>query len=68
MAPDMVLFAIRSAMRLTRAASLELEAAIRNRDTQMPSVIRVEAEPVAVLREAVANATLSDADIRGSVH
>lgn len=67
MAPDMVLFAIRSAMRLTRAASLELEAAIRSRDTQMPSVIRVDAEPIAVLREAVGNATLSDGD-RASIN
>jgi hypothetical protein len=58
--PDLILFAIRSAIRLGRAASLELEAAIRNRDIAMPGVITVTAEPNAGVKTAIEQATLTD--------
>ena len=61
MAPDMILFAIRSATRLGRAASLELQAAIRDSSVEMPSVIRIDAEPIAVLKASITRANLSDA-------
>jgi hypothetical protein len=57
--PELVLFAIRSAIRLGRTASMQLEAAIRNRDVAMPSVIAIEVEPTAVLKAALEAAPLT---------
>lgn len=58
--PEVVIFAIRAAVRLGRAAQLELEAYIRNRDMTMPTLLRIEIDPIDRLRAEIQRQGLAD--------
>jgi hypothetical protein len=51
--PELVVFAIRAALRIGRAAQLELEDYIRNRDIKMPRILKIELDPVGDLRAEI---------------
>jgi hypothetical protein len=51
--PNTILFAIRAAIRLGRVISQQMEAAIRDRGTTMPNVIRLYPDPLGSLRSTL---------------
>ena len=51
--PELVVFAIRAALRIGRAAQLELEDYIRNRAMEMPRVLKINLDPVGELRAEI---------------
>ena len=51
--PELVIFAIRAAVRVGRAAQLELENYIRNRPKKVPLILTINIDPIEQLREAI---------------
>ncbi len=62
--PEMVVFAIRAAIRIGRAAQLELEGYIRNRTLKMPLVLTIDIDPIERLREAIQQQGLVDDEFK----
>ena len=58
--PELVVFAIRAALRIGRAAQLELEDYIRNRAMQMPRILKMDLDPVGDLRAEIQRQGLVD--------
>ena len=58
--PELVVFAIRAALRIGRAAQLELEDYIRNRAMQMPRILKIDLDPVEDLRAEIQRQGLVD--------
>lgn len=55
---ELVVFAIRAALRLGRAVQMELEAHIRNRDVPLPPLLTIELDPIESLRAEMAHNNL----------
>ena len=51
--PELIVFAIRAAVRLGRAAQMELEEHIRNRAAAMPRLLTIDVDPVEELRAEI---------------
>lgn len=51
--PELVVFAIRAAVRLGRAVQMELEEHIRNRAAALPRLLTIDVEPVEELRAEI---------------
>jgi hypothetical protein len=58
--PELVVFAIRAALRLGRATQLELEDYIRNRKKKMPRILTIKLDPVEDLRAEIQRQELVD--------
>jgi len=58
--PELVIFAIRAAVRIGRAAQLELEDYIRNRAMTMPQILTIDIHPVERLRTEIQHRNLVD--------
>ena len=58
--PELVVFAIRAAMRIGRAAQLELENYIRNRPRKMPLILTIKINPIEGLQDAIQKRGLVD--------
>jgi hypothetical protein len=58
--PELVVFAIRAAMRIGRAAQLELENYIRNRALTMPLILTIDIDPIEQLQAAIQDQGLVD--------
>lgn len=62
--PELVVFAIRAALRIGRAAQLELEDYIRNRAMKMPQILTIDLDPVEDLRAEIQHQGLIDDEFR----
>ena len=62
--PELVVFAIRAAVRLGRAAQLELEDYIRNRAMTMPRILTIDIDPVERLQAEIQHRGLVDDEFR----
>ena len=58
--PQLVVFAIRAAIRIGRAAQLELENYIRNRAMTMPLILTIDIDPIEQLQAAIQDQGLVD--------
>jgi hypothetical protein len=58
--PELVVFAIRAAVRIGRAAQLELEGYIRNRALKMPLILTIDIDPIERLQVAIQQQGLVD--------
>lgn len=62
--PEMVVFAIRAAVRIGRAAQLELEGYIRNRTLKMPLILSIDIDPIERLQETIQQQGLVDDEFK----
>jgi len=58
--PEVVVFAIRAAVRIGRAAQLELENYIRNRPKKMPLILTIDIDPIEELQKKIQQQGLVD--------
>lgn len=62
--PELVVFAIRAALRVGRAAQFELEDYIRDRAMQMPRILKIDLDPVEDLRAEIQRQGLVDDEFK----
>jgi hypothetical protein len=62
--PELVVLAIRAAVRIGRAAQLELEGYIRNRTLKVPLILTIDIDPLERLREAIQQQGLVDDEFK----
>ncbi len=58
--PELVIFTLRAAVHIGRAAQLELEHYIRNRPKKMPSILTIDIDPIERLQKAIQQEGLVD--------